>query len=516
MIPRPLMSFFVRHPVLNEAVRIVECLLNIVILVVIVAKYQTALKRSRTDYQILVDLGREPMLIHNQGTITSVNRYAMELFDAVRESDLIGRQILDFAHPDFLAFASSRVRAAQTPTQAAEGQIVTLTGQIKDVEVVGIPVRIAGAMQLMMRDISQRKQMEQELRRVADLFKLIEANITDIIVFLDMHDRVKYASPSHAALRWKIEVDENSMPLDAFIHPDDCERIHELHDRMVKTREPIRSDFRVMNASGEWREFEVLGALVIDPTDGSDQGKIFVSRDVTERKLTEELLRRSDKLSAIGQLAAGLAHEVRNPLTVLQGFIQLMRSGERKQEHLNLMYSELQRIESIISDFLVFSKPTLVPTIDVDVCQLLNSTVQLLTTQAILKSVELENQSDVSSVYIRCNADHLRQVFINLIRNAIEAMPNGGTIIVRVERRVSEVAIAVIDQGSGIPPEVMERLGEPFLTTKADGTGLGLLITHRLVAQNHGHIQFFSQAGVGTQVVITFPLTSSPPESASI
>lgn len=226
----------------------------------------------------------------------------------------------------------------------------------------------------------------------------------------------------------------------------------------------------------------------------------------------EERLRKSDTLNVVGQLAAGIAHEIRNPMTALKGFIQLLQGSMSHESETYHMYfevimSELKRIESIITEFLVLAKPQATHYEKNDVAKVMQETVDLLSVQATMHNIQIEaTYEPVPPVY--CDSKQLKQVFINMLKNAIEVMPKGGTITVSVQHVDEGVRIAIRDQGCGIPKEKIKKIGEPFYTTKERGTGLGLMVSYKIIEEHRGRIDIESEVGVGTTFYITLPATN--------
>ncbi|WP_051251399.1 ATP-binding protein [Paenibacillus harenae] len=233
----------------------------------------------------------------------------------------------------------------------------------------------------------------------------------------------------------------------------------------------------------------------------------FIIRDISERKKNEELLINSEKLYVAGQLAAGIAHEIRNPLTSLKGFLQLIASGRTDNGHFyDIMKSELVRIESIVSELLMLSKPQVYDFSCRDVRQMMAETLTLLETQANLHNVIIDYRSDDQPLWVMGVENQLKQVFINVLKNAIEAMPDGGVVAVDMSLDESEaIGIRIQDEGSGISKEQLSTLGQPFYTTKDKGTGLGLMVTYKIIDNHQGRITVESEMGVGTIFRIRLP-----------
>ncbi|HZG58579.1 ATP-binding protein [Paenibacillus sp.] len=236
-------------------------------------------------------------------------------------------------------------------------------------------------------------------------------------------------------------------------------------------------------------------------------GVYGILKDISETKRNQELLQQSDKLAVVGELAAGIAHEIRNPLTSLRGFVQLAHE-QKPSAYTEIMLSELDRIHVIASELLLLGKPQALDVTDKNVATLLESILTLVNTQAILHNVEIafEREPDTEGIAVRCEETKMKQVFLNVLKNAVEAMPNGGVVTIRLERTGGDVHIRISDQGIGIPREELTRLGQAFYTTKENGTGLGLMISYNIIEQHGGRMTIESEESVGTTVDIRLPI----------
>jgi two-component system, sporulation sensor kinase E len=230
-------------------------------------------------------------------------------------------------------------------------------------------------------------------------------------------------------------------------------------------------------------------------------------RDITQFKKSEEKLRQSEKLSIVGQLAAGVAHEVRNPLTTIRGFVQLLQDKYKDDhKHLQLIMSEIDRINLIISEFLILSKPHAANLQLKQVPVILENIIELINTQAALNHCEILFQHEDSLPLIYCDENQIKQVFINVLKNALEAMPYGGTIRVNAYRKQEKLVIQFVDIGDGISTSDLPNLGKPFFTTKSNGTGLGLMISKKIIENHQGTFMIDSIENIGTTVEITLPI----------
>lgn len=223
---------------------------------------------------------------------------------------------------------------------------------------------------------------------------------------------------------------------------------------------------------------------------------------------SEELLRKSEKLAVVGELAAGVAHEIRNPLTSLKGFIQLLKEGKRNQMYFDIIEAELERLNEIVDEFLLLGKPNPAKKAYNHVSAMLQHVMKLLEGQALLHHVTVQCFVDEPLPPLYCDENQLKQVFINIIKNAIEAMPNGGILRIEAKQRQDSILICITDEGCGIPKERMATLGEPFYSTKEKGTGLGLMVSFKIVEAHGGKMEIHSVEGKGTTVSLLFPISS--------
>ncbi|MCF3942342.1 ATP-binding protein [Oceanobacillus alkalisoli] len=230
-------------------------------------------------------------------------------------------------------------------------------------------------------------------------------------------------------------------------------------------------------------------------------------KDLTAYKEAKEMIVQAKRMSVVGQLTASIAHEIRNPLTSIKGFLQLLKAGvNHKEEYYRIMEDEIEKIESITSELLFMSKPSSNKKKKEHIGKLISDVVVLLQSQAKFKNVTIKYDESISGV-IYCDPSQIKQVLINLVKNAIEAMEEPGDISISVDFMKEQTIINVVDEGIGIPQELMDQLGEAFFTTKENGTGLGLNITREIMEQHGGLLKFFRNESKGSTFQIIFPKT---------
>lgn len=243
-----------------------------------------------------------------------------------------------------------------------------------------------------------------------------------------------------------------------------------------------------------FRPFKEIGFLALE--------------DLTELKKLERNLRQSEKLAAVGQLAAGIAHEIRNPLASISGSVELLNQNFASADDQKLgriILKEISRLNRLITEFLDYAKPDQEPIDRVSLKHLLEEVVTAFQAQA---GTTYEVKCSLVEGEIAADSDKLKQAFLNILMNAQQAMESvtKKQILVEMKRNSGVLEVSFRDTGSGIDPKIMERIFEPFFTTKSKGTGLGLALTHKIIQSHQGSINVESKPGLGTVFKFTFPL----------
>ncbi|WP_203332451.1 ATP-binding protein [Planococcus beigongshangi] len=253
--------------------------------------------------------------------------------------------------------------------------------------------------------------------------------------------------------------------------------------------------------------------LTLSPIFDKQQNVIatsLISRDITYQKESEQWLLQSEKLKLAGEIAAGVAHEIRNPMTVISGFIQIIQQDPSHPypQYTKLIQSELERINLIISEFLVLAKPQAPVIKELSLRKLVSDIILLFSSEFNLKGIQFTEQWNSERDFKISGEEHaLKQVFINLLKNAIEAMPPEGSInLSGFHSSDKMISVKITDNGSGISPEGLKRIYEPFYTTKDSGTGLGLLVSQKIIQDHGGSLVISSETGKGTIVEVILPV----------
>jgi two-component system sporulation sensor kinase B len=233
----------------------------------------------------------------------------------------------------------------------------------------------------------------------------------------------------------------------------------------------------------------------------------FIEVMISNKKLRDKLVQ-SEKTEMISHLAASISHEIRNPLTVSKGFVQLIKELDSedpdREEYFKHALEELDRANNIITNYLSYAKPSIEKTQLFDVIEQLNSIVDIIKPYANLYSVVVLNKSE-NEFDIKGDSDKFKQIFINIIKNSIEAMKTGGILTIETLINDNIINIIIKDIGQGMTNEQIRRLGQPYFSTKEKGTGLGLMVAYSLVKAMNGTIRVESQLNIGTTFIVSFP-----------
>ncbi|GGE32190.1 hypothetical protein GCM10011391_08560 [Pullulanibacillus camelliae] len=260
-------------------------------------------------------------------------------------------------------------------------------------------------------------------------------------------------------------------------------------------------DYKVKQegSNTKWYHIDVLPLF--------SQKILFQIQDITRFKTSDKKITESDKGYLSAKMATGIAHEVRNPLTSIKGFLQLINDhvSEEQKGYLRVVNDEIDRMEAILSELLILGKPKKLTLSPVKVSSLFNHVLQLIEIQSMNHNISIFTSYLSHLPPLICDENQIKQVFLNLLKNAMEAMPSGGHITIRISRQADDIKVAISDQGEGIPKEILAHMGEPFHSTKADGTGLGLSICHKII-ENHDGKLAFTTGDTGTTFTLLLPI----------
>ncbi|PIE70070.1 MAG: PAS domain-containing sensor histidine kinase [Deltaproteobacteria bacterium] len=280
---------------------------------------------------------------------------------------------------------------------------------------------------------------------------------------------------------------------------------------LPERRGPVETEIECQVAPNRLVPLEVNGSVLRD-ADGGSHGSLLLIKDLSEVKDLKREVAKSQRLASIGKLAAGVAHEIRNPLSSVKGFATYFKDRYRDvpedQEIADIMIQEVDRLNRVVTQLLELSKPITLTCRDIPLQEFLNDSLRLINTAADAAHVKRHLDLKAEDCILNTDADRLSQVLLNLYLNAIEAMPQGGDLTIGLFPGATsgQIVIRVTDTGTGIDPSNLAHIFDPYFTTKSTGTGLGLAIVHNIVEALHGRITVRSREGKGTAFNLYLPL----------
>lgn len=334
-------------------------------------------------------------------------------------------------------------------------------------------------------------------------YELIANHTSDLILILDDKLHIVYASPSFLnTFGSAVVVGET---VEQYLNQDSGTKLRNTIEQAQQTKTSTRIELTYQMAERVLYAESVLSPIYNDS--GTLQHFLVASRDISDRVAQQEYLIRTEKLAVVGELAAGIAHEIRNPLAAIRGFMQLLKEefDSVSNQAFSVVWSEVNRIDDITSELLMLAKPQRLNSQIVDFSEVVTNCISLMSAEANQKSL-IFNTDITLSLSIDGRPNELRALVVNLLKNSIESMSaSGKTITVQVVQRDAHIVLSVEDEGEGMSEDVISRMGEPFYTTKDTGTGLGFIVVQRVLQEHHGTIQIRSEMGVGTRIEVELP-----------
>jgi signal transduction histidine kinase len=246
---------------------------------------------------------------------------------------------------------------------------------------------------------------------------------------------------------------------------------------------------------------------------GNALGALLTLHDAESAEQLEDELEMSRRLAAIGRLTAGVGHEVKNPINAIVVHVELLRnklaqSPPETQRHIEVIHGEVQRLNRVVQNLVDFSRPVEPHLLDHDLRQITQAVLDLESVEFPARAIVLDSKMSDMPLTVHVDADMIKQALLNIVQNAVQAMPGGGTLTVRVERSSRNAVVTIRDQGAGIAPDQLDKIFNLYFTTKPSGSGIGLAMTYRILQLHNGKIDVQSTEGVGTTFTLNFPLSA--------
>jgi PAS domain S-box-containing protein len=359
----------------------------------------------------------------------------------------------------------------------------------------------------------EMEDRDNDIKELAVLKGAVE-NTNEAFVTIDQRQRVLFFNKAAEKIFGYSRDEVLGRDLDVIMSPNCSRDHHQAVARYIETGVPRRighhTEILAVRKNGETFPADI--SFSISRADGNLYFTAIV-RDLTETKALQERINRSERLAALGQVVAEISHEIKNPLMMIGGFARQLakESGdERSLTKLNIIVNEVQRLESLLKEMREFYLPRPLSRKEIEVNALLKEVHDLIKADCEKRHIGLEFKTDRKEIFVEGDRARLKQVLVNLAKNAMEAMEQGGRVSFVSGLKRGKVEISIIDEGVGIPEEDQGKIFSPFYTTKKQGTGLGLSICKRIIEDHPGSsLSFTSEKGKGTTFVISMPVSRS-------
>ena len=470
-------------------------------------------------YKMLLDaIPSSVLLIDKTLSIASANRNFLEKSN-LSLSGTIGQKLEDVFPAAILQRLPvlDQIRGVFQNSKPTNGQRLTYRAP-------GVPLRIyyykmvpviwQGVVEnvmFLMDDITQQIQLSEKVRQVERHLVSIVESATDIVLSLDAAGRFLSMNPSAENI-FGFAIDGDDCPLfQDFMVENEKKEIRKVFSKIMHGNHPEAAEWDLITR--ERASFRV--SWIFSPLKdelSKTIGIVAMGRDLTEQRKLEMELLQSQKLSALGVMAGGIAHEIRNPLAISSSAAQFLMNdditAEFRKECAAKVNSGIQRAADIIANLIKFARPSSRRRVEpVELIALLQETIVLVSNQAKINKIEIISHLSVKSVTVHGVYGLFQQLFLNLFLNAIAAMPNGGILTFSTESRGRDVLFRIADTGDGIPEKNIDKIFDPFFTTASmgEGIGLGLSIAYTIVKQHAGTIEVHSARGRGSTFTVKLP-----------
>jgi len=476
---------------------------------------QEALRSSEERLRYITDNILDGIVVLNRdGVINYVSPSCQHLLGYSPQT-VLAKTILELVHPEdrkqFLYTVNQAIKKQSSVRlefrcRHAQGYYIWLEAVgnvlIDDNHYKGLVVAF--------RDIEERKQAEQRIRenesQLKEQYDYLNNLINTMNEFCYTYDRdfnFTFVNKKTTDGLGYTKEEMLGRSIFDFVHPDDREMVRTIAQQRLNHLDVGRYEHRIICKDGQEILVRIKGSPIIN--NGQVTGAFVLSDDITEYKKLQAEMIRLDQMHTLGEIAAGLAHEIRNPMTTVNGFLQLLLKDEGfsdKKEYLEIMIEELNRANSIIGEFLNLARNKIADLKACQINQIIRSLAPLLQADAFLSDrTIILKLGDIPDLLL--DVKEIRQLIINLVRNALEATPVGGMVEIITWRENNIVSLSIKDQGNGIPNDIIKKLGTPFFSTKDNGTGLGLAICFGIIERHKARLDIDSSSS-GTTFTVKF------------
>jgi two-component system sensor kinase FixL len=471
------------------------------------------LKKTDDRFQKLIEQTPDAMLIDVGGRIVYVNKATLRLLGAVSPAKILGRPRLDFIHPDFHPVVKERIKKLiqdGDPVAALDEKWLRVDGGVVDVEVLASPIDWGGeaGIHVTVRDITMRKETETQL------IGLIDAT-QDAVISIDRQAHIVMFNPSAERIFGYTKAEVQGRKINMLM----AEPYGSEHDTYIKRYEKTgekRSIGQIRTVAGRRKNGETfpIELSVAQVAWGKDVNYAAFIRDISEKIKRDHDLIENSRLVTIGTTVSRLVHEIGNPLNGMYLTAQVLERrlnspGSLPDPHVsgtfNKLVGEIKRLNSMVTEFRASSRAPRYEFTATPLEPVVQDVLSLERPRYINQGISISNYVPADLPAVLADAEKLKQVIFNLCKNAADAMPKGGTLTLRASNNDRQALLEISDTGWGIPEGI--DIWAPFVTTKKDGTGLGLMIIREIVTAHRGTIDYMSTVGKGTTFRLTLPLS---------
>jgi PAS domain S-box-containing protein len=499
---------------------------------------------SEERLKLLIEYAPDAIYINDlNGKFLDGNKQA-ETLTGYKKEELIGKNMFEagLLSQKYLqtALESLQKNIRGEKSGPDEYELKRKDGSSVVAEISAFPVKRAGKVEVLgiARDITERKRIEEALRKSQEQYKRLFDRANDSLIYIDDSGRIidlnEKAVEIFGGPRQEI-LGKHFMEADV-VSPEDLPKFMEVFTEIINGKEKVLG-LSIRNRKGQEHYLECSSSIL--RTADKITGVLVIARDVTERNdmqkklqeysqhletIVEERTRqlkeahgqliKSERLATIGQVAAMVGHDLRNPLTGINSAVYYLKTklapqiDQKKREMLELIEKDVQYSNKIINDLIEYSREIRPELTETTPKSILKEAISLV---EVSKNIQLIDDTQNEPV-VKMDVEKMKRVFSNFIKNAVDAMPEGGNLTISSRKSNGNVEIMFVDTGTGMAKEVLERLWTPFFTTKAKGMGLGLAICRRIIEAHGGRISVESIVGEGTTFTVTVPIEPKPIE----
>jgi PAS domain S-box-containing protein len=476
---------------------------------------EVAFQEAQARFEGIFESSRDAIgYVSLDGKIILANESFARLTGYTRE------ELMDRTHRDFTPAEYQDLQAREVARILQTGQSTEYEREFLRKDGSRVPVAVTlfmvkgsdgkpGGVAAVVRDITERKRAEQSLRESEQRYRQL-VDVSPDAILINRGDRIVFTNRGGLELLGATSPDQilGRSPLD-FVHPDSHQQVKDRTRQLLEGLDQVPLvEEKFLRLDGSVVDVEFTAARYMDQNEAALQ---VVLRDITQRKRLQEQLRRTERVAELGTLASGMAHEIGTPMNVILGraeYLMNRTEDEPIKKGLQTSVNQVERITRVMNQLLSFARRRTPERRVVDVKQIVEVNLDLFQERLARHQIEVKMDFEKACPPVHADVDQMSQVLINLLMNAVHAMPNGGRV--HIAARCAEpdmVEWTMADTGSGIPPDVVTKIFDPFFTTKefGVGTGLGLTVVKGIIEEHGGSISVQSEPGKGTTFRLLLP-----------